>query len=140
MTGLATRRPTYLAYTLDPATQAFFNSRWLWVTTIHPLFGVIRFLQLVAGRPKAESPTQEMLRDVPFVLNLVLYVIEVIVIVYQRASGLPERRRASRKPTRSNRREKASDAWTDLGAHAADLRRSTTWAWCSCRFATPPIR
>jgi len=77
----------YFAYTLDPATQTFFNSKWIWITTIHPLFGVIRFLQLVATRPKAESPTQEMLRDVPFILNLVLYVIEVIVIVYQVRPG-----------------------------------------------------
>jgi hypothetical protein len=53
------------------------------MTTIHPLFGVFRFLQLVAGSPKAESPTQEMLRDTPFVLNLVMWVIEVIVIVYR---------------------------------------------------------
>lgn len=74
---------TYLAYTLDHDTQRFFDARWLWVTTIHPLFGVLRFLQLVGGRPKAESPTQEMLRDTPFVLNLVMWVIEVIAIVYR---------------------------------------------------------
>lgn len=74
---------TYLAYTLDTGTQAFFDSKWLWVTTIHPLFGVVRFLQLVVGRPKAESPTQEMLRDTPFMMNLMLYVVEIIVIVYR---------------------------------------------------------
>jgi len=71
----------YLAYTLDPP-PFFHHTPWLWVTTIHPLFGVIRFLELVVGRPKAESPTQEMLRDVPFVLNLVLWVIEILAIVY----------------------------------------------------------
>ena len=62
---------------------SFFGTQWLWVTTIHTIFGVLRFLQLVAGRPKAESPTQEMLRDVPFVLNLVLWVVEVIFFVYK---------------------------------------------------------
>jgi decaprenyl-phosphate phosphoribosyltransferase len=72
----------YLAYTLDTETEHFFATSWLWVTTIHPLFGVIRFLQLVVGRPKSESPTQEMLRDVPFVLNVVLWVIEVIALLY----------------------------------------------------------
>ncbi|HSN99675.1 MAG TPA: decaprenyl-phosphate phosphoribosyltransferase [Candidatus Nanopelagicales bacterium] len=81
-TGVATVA-TYLAYTVDPSTRAFFRTELLWATTIHPLFGVFRFLQLVAGRPKAESPTQEMLRDVPFVLNLVMYVAEVIFIVYR---------------------------------------------------------
>jgi len=73
----------YLAYTLDAETQAYFNTPFLWITTVHTVFGVIRFLQLVAGRPKAESPTQEMLRDVPFVANLALWVIEVIAFVYQ---------------------------------------------------------
>jgi decaprenyl-phosphate phosphoribosyltransferase len=74
---------TYLLYTLDENTTRFFRSDWLWLTTIHPLIGVIRFLQLVRQRPKAESPTQEMLRDVPFVLNLMVWMIEVIAIVYR---------------------------------------------------------
>ena len=47
----------------------------------------MRFLQLVSGKAgrglKAESPTQEMLRDVPFVLNLVVWVVVVVAIVYQ---------------------------------------------------------
>jgi hypothetical protein len=47
-----------------------------------------RFLQLVTSRPKAESPTQEMLRDVPFVLNLVLWVVVVFVIVYAVKPGV----------------------------------------------------
>jgi 4-hydroxybenzoate polyprenyltransferase len=73
---------SYLAYTLDPQTELFFRTDWLWVTTIHPLFGVVRFLQIVRGRPRAESPTQEMLSDTPFVLNVVVWIIEVMVIVY----------------------------------------------------------
>ncbi len=81
-TGLAAIS-VYVAYTLDATTRALFASEWLWVTAIHPVFGVLRFLQLVAGRPKAESPTQEMLRDVPFVLNLVLYTLEIVFIVYR---------------------------------------------------------
>ena len=51
------------------------------------MFGILRFLFLVSGRAgrglKAESPTQEMLRDVPFVLNLMLWVIVVVAIVYR---------------------------------------------------------
>lgn len=82
ITGIATVG-TYLAYTLDHDTQRFFENPYLWLTTIHPLFGVVRFLQLVATRPKAESPTQEILRDTPFMMNLVLWVIEVLAIVYR---------------------------------------------------------
>ena len=89
VTGLATVA-MYLAYTLDPHTRAFFKNDYLWLTVVHPLFGIARFLQLVAGRPRAESPTQEMLRDTPFVVNIILWVIEVVVILYQvRPSALP---------------------------------------------------
>jgi 4-hydroxybenzoate polyprenyltransferase len=86
LTGLATV-VTYVAYTLDPATRAAFHSDWLWLTTPNVVFGIGRFLMIVNGRAgrglKAESPTQEMLRDVPFVLNLVVFAIIVVAIVYQ---------------------------------------------------------
>lgn len=81
ITGVATVG-TYLAYTIDANTQAFFKTAWLPLSTIHALFGVLRFLQLVVSRPKSESPTQEMLRDVPFVLNFVVWVIVVIALLY----------------------------------------------------------
>jgi 4-hydroxybenzoate polyprenyltransferase len=79
---------TYVAYTLDPHTQAFFRSpdgaeRWLWLTSVHPLFGVLRFVMITRTRTKAESPTQEMLRDVPFMLNLMVWIVEVVVIAYR---------------------------------------------------------
>jgi decaprenyl-phosphate phosphoribosyltransferase len=78
---------TYVAYTLDPATRAYFNSNYLWLTAPFTAFGIVRFVLLVSGRAgrgiRAESPTQEMLRDVPFVLNLVLWVAVVVAIVYK---------------------------------------------------------
>jgi 4-hydroxybenzoate polyprenyltransferase len=91
LTGSATV-VTYIAYTLDPVTEAFFKSQNLWLTAPFTVFGIARFLFLVSGRAgrgtKAESPTQEMLRDVPFVLNLVAWVVVIVAIVYRlRPSG-----------------------------------------------------
>ncbi len=78
---------TYVAYTLDPSTRSFFNSNYLWLTVPFTLFGIVRFLFLVSGRAgrgrKSESPTQEMLRDVPFVLNIVLWLVVLVAIVYR---------------------------------------------------------
>jgi 4-hydroxybenzoate polyprenyltransferase len=86
VTGFATV-VTYVAYTLDPFTRAAFNSNYLWLTAPFTIFGIVRFLLLVSGRAgrgiRAESPTQEMLRDVPFVLNLVLWVAVIVAIVYK---------------------------------------------------------
>lgn len=87
ITGVATVG-TYLAYTLDRQTQAFFQTDWLWMTTAFTLLGMGRFLQLVTSSPKAESPTQEMLRDVPFILVLVGWVAVILTIVYRLKPGL----------------------------------------------------
>jgi len=74
---------TYLAYTIDPATRQMFHSNWLWLTAPNPVFGVLRFVFLVRTRPKAESPTQEMLRDAPFMINLFIWIAIVVAIVYK---------------------------------------------------------
>ena len=86
ITGLATAA-TYIAYTFDSQTQAFFQTSYLWLTVPFVVFGILRFLMLVSGRAgaglKSESPTQEMLSDVPFVLNLVAWCVVVVAIVYR---------------------------------------------------------
>jgi len=82
VTGVASAA-TYVAYTIDPSTREMFHSNWLWLTAINPIFGMLRFVHLVRSRPKAESPTQEMLRDTPFMLNLLLWIIVVVAIVYK---------------------------------------------------------
>ena len=74
---------TYVLYTLDKDTRAFFRTDQLWMTTPSVLIGIWRFVQIVRGNPKSESPTQEMLRDGLFVLNLVAWAIVVVVIVYR---------------------------------------------------------
>jgi 4-hydroxybenzoate polyprenyltransferase len=74
---------TYLAYTLDPHTQSFFRTRWLWPSTLFVMLGVGRFLFLIRSRPRAESPTQEMLRDGPFVAIVLFWVVLVMWVVYQ---------------------------------------------------------
>lgn len=90
ITGIATAA-TYVAYTLDPQTEMFFHTPYLWLTAPFVIFGILRFLMLVSGRVgrglKSESPTQEMLSDVPFVLNLVGWTVVVIVIVYRLRPG-----------------------------------------------------
>ncbi|HXS17847.1 MAG TPA: decaprenyl-phosphate phosphoribosyltransferase, partial [Polyangiaceae bacterium] len=81
VTSLATVS-TYLIYTLDPSTQTFFRATTLWPTTVFVVLGVLRFLHIVRFRPRAESPTQEMLSDGPFVGILLLWVFTVAWLVY----------------------------------------------------------
>ncbi len=81
LTGLATVG-VYAMYTLDPHTRETFKTDYLIGTTLFTAFGVFRFLHLVRSRPESESPTEEMLRDKPFLLNLVLWAVAVVVIIY----------------------------------------------------------
>ena len=77
----------YFAYTLDPETMKFFHSRSLWWTTLFVALAVWRFLVLVRSRPHAESPTQEMLRDGPFVAIVFSWVVVVLWVVYNLGPG-----------------------------------------------------
>jgi decaprenyl-phosphate phosphoribosyltransferase len=81
VTGIATVG-TYLAYTLDSDTRAYFGSNELFLTTVFVVLATLRFLHLVRSRPHAESPTQEMLRDGPFVAAVLVWVGVVVWIVY----------------------------------------------------------
>lgn len=106
ITGLATAA-TYFAYTLDKDTEAFFHSKNLWLTVPFTVFGIVRFLFLVSGRAgrgrKAESPTQEMLRDVPFVANLLVWAVIVFALVYQlRPGSKPEQKPPTMTPCASS--------------------------------------
>jgi hypothetical protein len=75
---------TYVAYTRAPHTIAFFGTtRMVW-TAPFALVGLGRFLWLVNADPHADSPTEEILRDVPFMLNLVLWAAAVTYIIYSR--------------------------------------------------------
>ena len=73
---------TYVVYTLDPHTRTAFETDYLVITSIFTLAGVLRFLHLVQNRPHAESPTEEMLKDPPFLLNLGLWSIATLVVIY----------------------------------------------------------
>jgi decaprenyl-phosphate phosphoribosyltransferase len=82
LTALATVG-VYLAYTLDEHTRAIFGSDALWLSVIPVILGILRFTHLVRSRPHAESPTQEMLKDSPFVAIVLSWVAMVMWIVYK---------------------------------------------------------
>jgi decaprenyl-phosphate phosphoribosyltransferase len=80
---------SYVLYTLDPATRASFGTDFLVVTAPFTLIGVLRFLHLVRHRPDTESPTEEMLRDRAFLINLCLWAVAVVLVIYLGGSAGP---------------------------------------------------
>jgi 4-hydroxybenzoate polyprenyltransferase len=78
---------TYLMYTLDPRTRQVFNNDWLWVSSVFVAAGILRFLHIARHRPMAESPTQEMLSDGPFIAIVLGWIGLVMWVVYQLRPG-----------------------------------------------------
>lgn len=72
----------YLAYTLSPHTIRFFGTSALLYTAPFAVVGVLRFLQLVGRSTKADSPTEAMLKDAPFIINLGLWFAAVFFAIY----------------------------------------------------------
>jgi 4-hydroxybenzoate polyprenyltransferase len=74
---------SYVAYTRAEHTVSFFGTtRMLWTTPFAAL-GILRFWFLVQ-KDDAESPTEAILRDVPFMMNLALWAGAVVMIIYYR--------------------------------------------------------
>ena len=75
---------TYAAYTQSPHALAYFGTRSLVATVPFVAFGVYRFLRITGGKADAESPTESMLKDKLFLLNLVLYAGTIVFVIYYR--------------------------------------------------------
>lgn len=72
----------YVMYTVDPVTVAFFGTENLPYSSPFVALGILRFLGLALWYPKDESPTEAMLRDPWFLLNLVAASAAVLYIIY----------------------------------------------------------
>ncbi len=74
----------YALYAVAPETVAKHGGRSLLVTVPLVLFGIFRYLYLVYQRSDERNPTEAILRDLPFLINVGLWGIAVLAIVYER--------------------------------------------------------
>jgi 4-hydroxybenzoate polyprenyltransferase len=72
----------YALYAVAPETVAKHGGRSLLATVPLVLFGIFRYLFLVYQRQEERNPTEAILRDLPFLINLALWVAAVLAIVY----------------------------------------------------------
>ena len=79
---------SYALYTTADETVARFGAYSLIWTVPFVLFGIFRYLYLIhqAENPKQRNPTELLLFDIPFLVNMGLYGLTVLLIVYLRAA------------------------------------------------------
>lgn len=72
----------FLFYTLDPHTIEYFGTNKLALSTPFVALGILRFLSLALWWPKDESPTEAMLKDRWFLLDLAAAVVTMLYVIY----------------------------------------------------------
>lgn len=73
---------SYALYALSPDTIERFGGQELVYTIPFVLFGVFRYLFLIYQKKTRRNPTEALLRDVPFLVNMALWAGAVLWIVY----------------------------------------------------------
>jgi 4-hydroxybenzoate polyprenyltransferase len=76
---------SYALYAVAPETVAKFHTQGLIYTIPLVLFGIFRYLYLMYQRSEQRNPTEAILGDPPFLINIVLWGMAVVWIVYGRA-------------------------------------------------------
>jgi 4-hydroxybenzoate polyprenyltransferase len=75
---------SYALYAVSPETEKKFGSQDLVYTIPLVLYGIFRYLYLMYQRPGERNPTEAILRDPPFLINILLWGLAVLWIVYGR--------------------------------------------------------
>jgi 4-hydroxybenzoate polyprenyltransferase len=73
----------YALYTVSDRTIKMFNTENMIYTTPFVVFGIFRYMFLVYMNKKGENTVDIMLTDIPMIINVVLYVISIVLIIYR---------------------------------------------------------
>lgn len=78
-TGMAI---SYSLYTMAERTIETFGTEYLIFTTVFVLFGIFRYLFLVINKGMGENPNRILLKDVPMAVNILLYLLTIVSLIY----------------------------------------------------------
>ena len=72
----------YTAYATSEHARALFGTQWFPVTIPFIIVGMVRFYRLTGEHDDATSPTERMVRDPTFLVNLLAWCMLVLVLIY----------------------------------------------------------
>ena len=73
---------TYSLYTMASETIARFNTQWLVLSTLFVLYGIFRYFYLVHQKNAGGDPSNLFVKDIPTLINVLLWGLSVILIIY----------------------------------------------------------
>ena len=72
----------YIMYTVSPEVEKRIGTRYLYLTTVFVLLGILRYLQLTLVDNKSGDPTKTMLRDRMIQIVVALWLLAFLLIIY----------------------------------------------------------
>jgi len=73
---------TYSLYVFSPETAQRFGTAYLGLSLPFVIYGIFRYLYLVKVTGKGESPEKLVVSDPPFIINLLLWTLSILFIIY----------------------------------------------------------
>jgi 4-hydroxybenzoate polyprenyltransferase len=77
----------YMFYTVSPEVEMRLGTHYLYLTVPFVLYGIFRYLYLVHQRGIGSNPTQALLSDFPLLINVALWGLTVVVLLYVVRTG-----------------------------------------------------
>ncbi len=74
---------SYALYTISERTVSLFKTESLIYTTIFVLYGIFRYMYLIYQKKSGENPTDVILGDVGIIVNVFLWLIACVVVIYR---------------------------------------------------------
>lgn len=72
----------YILYTVSPDVEARMSSRYVYITSVFVLAGILRYLQVSIVDVRSGSPTKILLRDKFIQLCIVFWLLSFLIIIY----------------------------------------------------------
>jgi len=79
---------SYALYTVSERTLETFHTENLIFTTPFVVYGIFRYLYLVHKKQMGENPTQILTTDLPLIINIFLWLLSSILIIYKEKINL----------------------------------------------------
>jgi 4-hydroxybenzoate polyprenyltransferase len=73
---------SYALYTVSPQTVYRFGTRNLVFSIPFVIYGIYRYLYLIHQKNMGGNPTRELVRDLPLLINALLWALVVVLVIY----------------------------------------------------------
>ena len=71
----------YALYTVDKRTVEVFHTHAMLLTVPSVMYGLFRYIYIIYHLKKGEDPTSTLIRDIPTIINLIIWIVLALLIV-----------------------------------------------------------